>query len=369
MYVRNLFFKLLFVGFLIISCSEKKSKVNELDLNKVPIFIPNLLANFDSIEDLYFSHLAYKSIATTSNHLVLADRQNKFVVIVDDKGALINKIREGRGPGEILDVYEMTRTLDNTIYLTDNGNKKILIYDEDLSFIKEFKPKLFEGTSIVNVFPGSENNFIFELTSFDFLENKDKQSEKIFVQYNLEDENYGKEIRIKDRPYARTYIDGRLVGAAQVPYSNTSLTSYNPENQSLFVYETSKSEIVELSSDFDTLNTIRINLPVQKLSDSEVDSLREGESGEQWKTMSSYLPEFKSEAEQFFYNNNRLWVQSNLRGDYQKWFVLNMKGRIIKIALLPKDGMVTHVSDENIGVRINDVEFAVYSNQMHELEK
>ena len=95
MYVRNLFFKLLFVGFLIISCSEKKSKVHELDLNKVPIFIPNLLANFDSIEDLYFSHLAYKSIATTSNHLVLADRQNKFVVIVDDKGVLINKIREG----------------------------------------------------------------------------------------------------------------------------------------------------------------------------------------------------------------------------------------------------------------------------------
>lgn len=351
----------------IISCAGKKknSAINLSDVNKVT---PNEIIRFDRIEDLYFSHLSYKSIAIGSKRTIIADREIKFIALIDNNGKPLKKIREGRGPGEILDVYEMTETSNNTIYFNDSGNQKILLYDENLNFIKEFKPKPYGGTAITNIYPGKEDQFIFELTSFDFLENKDKENEKMLIQYNLENEEYGKEITIKDRPYARTYLDGRLVGASQVPFSDIVLTSYNPENKSVFIYETSKSQMIEINTGFDTLNTVLLNLPREKLNDTEIDSLRGDERSEQWKTMSAYLPEFKSVAERFFYNNKQFWLQSNLRGDYQKWFVLNMEGQIIKIVNLPKDVMVTHVSNENIGVRINDVEFALFENQRLEIE-
>lgn len=353
----------------LVSCSEKKSKLGEIDLASIPTVTPKAIISFDKADSLYFSHLGYKSIAVASSRVVIADRQNKFVALIDNNGNLINKVREGRGPGEILDVYEMTITSNNTLYLNDSDNKKILIFDESLNFINEFKPKPYDGTAITNVFPGEDEQFIFELTSFGFLENKDEERKKMFVQYDLKNEGYGKEISIKDRPYARTYLDGRLVGASQVPFSDIALTSYNPENQSLFIYETSKSQIIEINADFDTLNTVPVNLPLETLSDAEIDSLRDGERDEQWKTMREYLPEFKSTAERFFYNDNQFWLQSNLRGDYQKWFVLNIDGQIIKVVNLPKEVMVTHVSDDNIGVRMNDSEFALYKNQTLEIEK
>ncbi len=363
--MRNNIFIFFFIGLSMVSCSDK---VKEIDLSDIPELTPKALTSFDQADSLYFSHLSYKSIGIASDRIIIADRQNKFVILVDDEGNIIKRIREGRGPGEILDVYEMTKSSGNIVYLNDSDNKKVLMYDEDLNLISEFKPKPYEGGAIENIYPGVNSSFIFELTTFDFLENKEKDREKIFVQYNLENKEYGNAIIIKDRPYARTYVDGRLVGASEVPYSDIALTAYNSENKSLFIYETSKSEIIEIDAYFDTLSTTSVNLPKQKLSDTEIDSLRDGERSEQWKTMSSYLPEFKSEAERFFYNKNRFWLQSNLRGDYQKWFVLNMDGQIIKIARFPKNVMVTHISDENIGVRLNDVEFSLFENIKLETE-
>lgn len=369
MYMTKLWvFLLLFAG-LNISCTDKKSKLGEIDLASLATVTPKALTNFDKADSLYFSHLAYKSISLGSNRTIIADRQNKFVALVDDKGNLISKIREGRGPGEILDVYEMTKTSNNTIYFNDSDNKKILIFNEELDFIKEFKPKPYDGTAITSVFPGEGGQYIFELNSFDFLENEDEERKKVFVQYDLNNEEYGKEFSIKDRPYARTYLDGNLVGASQVPFSDIALTAYNSRNHSLFVYETSKSKIIEVDVNFDTLRTIPVNLLKQKLSETEIDSLRAGERNERWKTMREYLPEFKSVAERFFYNDNQFWIESNLRGDYQKWFVLNMEGQIIKVVHLPKDGMVTHISDDNIGIRMSDSEFALYRNQKLEIAK
>jgi len=344
----------------LLSCAEKNAEGRKTDLTKISSIIPKTLTSFDKADSLYFSHLAYKSIAVGSNRIIIADRQNKFVALVDEEGNLINKIREGRGPGEVLDVYEMTITSNNILYLNDSDNKKILIFDEELGFIKEFKPKPYDGTAITNIFPGEDEQFIFELTSFGFLENKDEEREKIFVQYDLKNEEYGKEISIKDRPYARTYLEGNLVGASQVPFSDIALTSYNSENYSLFVYETSKSEIVEIDANFDTLSITPVNLPKQKLNDTEIDSLRDGERNEQWQTMREYLPEYKSAAERFFYNDKQFWLQSNLRGNYQKWFVLNKDGQIIKVVHLPKDVMVTHVSNEHFGVRLDDSTFALF---------
>jgi hypothetical protein len=346
----------------LISCTNNENETSKIDLSTLSEVVPEEISRFDNLGDIYLSHLGYKSIGLDSNRVIIADRENPMIILTNIDGDLIKKIREGRGPGEVLDAYEFVKTNDNKIYINDNGNKKVIVVDNRLNFITEFKPQSLEGTSIVNVYPGVGSKFLFELTSFDFLQNKEKEREKVLVQYDLSKEEYGKKITIKDRPYARTYLDGRLVGARQVPYSDIALTSYNQDKRSLFVYETSKSQIIEINSEFDTLNTISIKLPTEELSDSEIDSLKEGRRSEQWKTMSSFLPSFKSEAESFIYYNNHFWIQSNLRGNYQKWFLLDINGKILKTVKLPKNVIITHITKDNIGVRLDDSTFGLFES-------
>ena len=131
-------------------------------------------------------------------------------------------------------------------------------------------------------------------------------------------------------------------------------------SQTVYIYETAKSEIIELDGNFDTLKVIKTQLPTQKLSIQEIDSLRKEVDNEQWKTLNPLLPTFKSEAERMLVFNDQIWLQSNLRGDYQKWFVLSMDGEITKVVHFPKNVLVTHISEHHIGVRLDDTIFALF---------
>lgn len=59
-------------------------------------------------------------------------------------------------------------------------------------------------------------------------------------------------------------------------------------------------------------------------------------------------------------HKDQIWVQSNIRGEFQKWFVLSMDGEITKIVHFPKNVLVTHISDHHIGVRLDDTTFALF---------
>ena len=62
------------------------------------------------------------------------------------------------------------------------------------------------------------------------------------------------------------------------------------------------------------------------------------------------------------YHSGEFWLKSNLRGDYEKWFVLNSKGKILHALNLPKGSILMHVSDKHLGIRLDDVTFALYEN-------
>lgn len=117
---------------------------------------------------------------------------------------------------------------------------------------------------------------------------------------------------------------------------------------------------------------IPVNLPTELLDDAEIEDIKKhakrDKGVERWKTIEPQLPKYKTVAEKMFLNENRIWLQSNLRGSSQKWFVLNMDGQVIKVVHLSKDGMITHISDENIGVRLDDVTFGLYLNQKFKTE-
>lgn len=349
-----------------ISCTNKKAKIGEIDLTKIPSITPRTLTSFDKVDSLYFSHLGYLSLATSSGDILISDRELPTILLLTPDMKIKKSIGEGRGPGEILDAHEFNEDKIGNIFINDQGNKKILIFDSNLDLIREVNPKLFEG-AVVSAYPMGDNNLLFELTSFGFLQNKNETRKKSFVQYNFETEEYGKQLILEDRPFSRDYLDERLVGATPVPFSFNQLTVQNPRNESILTFDTRTSIIAELDFNFDTVRVIPVSLPKEALNNTEKDSIRKDVSKDKavdrWKTMKSMLPEFKSVAENMLLNNGKIWLQSNLRGKYQKWFVLNMKGQIIKVVHLPKDGMVTHVSDENIGVRLNDTEFSLFKNQ------
>lgn len=351
---------LLLCGLYLISCSNKDQNDEIESLRNLPQFYPKQIAQIDKIDTLYFSHLGYKTLTNSSNEIIISDRQTGFIALIDIEGKLLKRIPQGRGPGEIIDAYEFNLLRNRLLYINDDGNKKGLVVDDQLNFISEFKPKPYEGASIVNMFPTGNGEFIFEMTTFDFLTDKSKSREKIFVQYDSLKNDFSREIRIKDRPYARTYFEDMLVGATQVPFSDVALTAYNTKDRTIFVYETAKSTVVELNGNFDTLKVIKTQLPTQKLSNQEVDSLRKEADNEQWKTLHPLLPEFKSEAEKMMVFNDEIWLQSNLRGEFQKWFVLNMDGEITKVVHFPKNVLVTHISNHHIGVRLDDTTFALF---------
>tara|TARA_R110002124_G_scaffold194919_2_gene361970 strand:+ start:11260 stop:11736 length:477 start_codon:yes stop_codon:yes gene_type:complete len=139
-----------------VSCSDKKPGMN---LSKISTIIPKEQSRFDQVEDLYFSHLGYKSLVTKSGDVVIADRELPSILLLSLDMKIKNSIREGKGPGEILDAYEMTKTLNGIIYINDSGNNKVLVFDENLSLLREFKPKPYEGTAIVNIFTDEGEKF------------------------------------------------------------------------------------------------------------------------------------------------------------------------------------------------------------------
>ncbi|MCH2449743.1 MAG: hypothetical protein MK198_06300 [Gracilimonas sp.] len=88
---------------------------------------------------------------------------------------------------------------------------------------------------------------------------------------------------------------------------------------------------------------------------SEYDDLR-------WDALKSVLPEVKAPANNMIYHNGEFWMESNILGDTEMWLVLNSKGQITRVVHLPKDSMLMHVSDAHLGVRLDDVTFALFTN-------
>ena len=56
----------------------------------------------------------------------------------------------------------------------------------------------------------------------------------------------------------------------------------------------------------------------------------------------------------------RFWVKLNYRSDSNLWLILGQEGDPQKVVHLPGGSMLTHISGKHLGVRVDDVTFALY---------
>lgn len=346
---------ILILATILVSSCQSKSDNSEISLENIPAFTPKELISFDQVGDFYFSHLGYSSAVLENGDILIPERNNSALVVVDSEGNLKKKIREGRGPGEVLDAYNFVQDSDKNIYVYDQGNKKLIEYDSEANFSNQLIPKQNRSFSIQRAYLMPDSTFIFELFSFAFLMDKNKDHEVILAQFDPVTNSYGEEIVLKDQPYARLEL-----GATEVPYTHSQLLAYHPEHKSLLTFDTRTNIIAEIDANFDTLSAVELNLPKEKLSRAELDTIRNQQGENRWKYIEPLLPEYKSVAQEMMYFNDRIWLKSNLRGNFIKWLVLNMNGDIEQIVHLPQESMLTHISEHHLGLRLDDVTFALY---------
>jgi hypothetical protein len=348
---------------ILISCGGNGEEPEQPDISDIPSFTAQEIFSISDVEDVYFAHLGYESVVLENGNIAFADRNIPNITIINKEGELQKVIREGRGPGEVLDAYEFSKDSEGIIYTYDQDNDKLLVFENDFEIRKEIIPPNYEMTSLVKAYPTElEGKLIFELTSFEFLRNEDKQRENILIQYDSETESYGEERVLKAQPYARLIVDGQPRGASLIPYSYGNLTAYNAKDKTMFTFDTGTNLIAEIDADFDTLKTIPVNLPTEEISSAELDSMEAAYDDLRWNTLKNVLPEVKAPVDKMIYQNGEFWMESNILGETEMWLVLNLEGQITRVVHLPKESMLMHVSDEHLGVRLDDVTFALFKN-------
>ncbi|MEX0858279.1 MAG: hypothetical protein WD016_09025 [Balneolaceae bacterium] len=343
------------------SCSGKASENSSESLNEIPEITPVELTSFDHAGDVYFSHLGYSSVVLKNGNILIPERGNTTLVVVDTEGNLKNSIYEGRGPGEILDAYSFVQDDEGYLYVYDQGNAKILILTPEAELAKEIIPSPFENGNMSHIFPMENGNYMLEYSTYGHLFNEEEDREKVLVNFNPDSEQYEGKIALKDVPYAPLVLDGKVSGGKRVDFADAQLAAYYSKNKSLLLFETGTQIIAEINSSYDTLNTISVNLPREKLLKEEIDKIeKEVNYREQWNSLQPLLPEYKAVASKMMFHEDEIWLKSNMRGEHQKWIVLNMEGQIIKIVNLPKESILMHISKEHLGVRLDDVTFALF---------
>ncbi len=345
------------------SCNEPSKQTSAPDIDDFLSFTPKVIQSIDHTGELYFSHLGYESVVLNNGNIVFADRQIPTIVVINEKGELQKEVPSGRGPGEILDAYYFTKGADGSIYTYDQDNDKIIIFDEYFNLDKEIIPPKYKSSSLLNVYRGKSDQLFFEMASHDYFEDLEKEKVNVLVQYDVESERFLNEFTIRAQPYARLILDGQVRGAAKVPYATGTITAYNTEEGSLFIYDTGTDVIAEIDAQFDTLNSIRVNLPSESISSAERDSLKSSYNfPEQWKTVEELLPKLKAPADKMIYHQGEFWLKSNIETDTEMWLVVGVDGGIDRVVHLPKESILMHVSEEHLGVRLDDVTFALLTN-------
>ncbi len=345
-----------------ISCTGEKQSPKEF-VQQLPQFHPEEINRFQKANSVYFSHISYETISLEDETILLPLRKPEILIQVNPKGDLIEMIaRQGRGPGEVRDVVFTNMKENGGVLVYDQGNNKILRFDQKGEFIGEFIPKPFESSSIEGFYPTKiSDEYLVLFESHAFLFDKTRRPVLYLIRYDAESETYGKRLTLSDRRVARLVIDDQVRGGREVHYTPDHLTAWDSESKTLYTYWTGSSQVAEVSANFDTLRTIPINLPSQLLSSAERDSIEEDVQPTQWKTLGDLLPDRKTSIEKMKLDQKGcFWLKLNYRGDTDKWLVMDREGEFEKIVHLPRGSMLTHISDNHLGVRLDEITFALY---------
>lgn len=355
---------LIVICFTNLSCAGKESIEPDVVIEEVHL---KELLRIDVAGDVYFSHLGYSGGVLPDGGIVFPERESASIIKIDENGNLLARTIQGSGPGELLDLSYLTVTKEGRIYTYDQNNKKVVQYDKNLELISEFTPESQGKNFILKGYPVNDESMILQLSSYEYMMDVEAVPHLELVHYVIGTGETVNSVVLKDRSYVRYIIDGALVGGSHVPFSHSNLLSYNFKAGTFFSYDTKSEIVAELNEDFDTIRTINISLPTETISKNEMDSLetkiRKMQAGNtHWKSMKTMIPQPKAPASRMLYSDNHLWFKSNLESDHDSWFVSDMNGNLLKKMLLPKGSMLTHIHPKHLGVRIDDVTFALFSN-------
>lgn len=363
--MNNAFLILLCLSFLF-SCSPKAEEYQtpEEFVASLPQVMPEKIVQLNSLDSLYFEFLGIQSIPIDNGSFLLPEWQKAKILLVDAKGSLqkiVNK--NGRGPGEVLDVSSaFVETSIGGFVIYDGENRKAVVFDSTFKFQNEFLVNVYKEASVVRIFPThSDVFFIAALQRHDYRFSPQGGRDLLLARYNSETGIYTKVNRYDDKHYARQMYSGLFVGGAAVPFAPSTQFIYQPETGNYYLFWTNSDEIAVVNGHFDTLRTIPVNLPHQSINQAELDSISNEYPDDEYPTMDKLLTELKSPVRNMLVDHkNRIWLHLNYRGENEKWVILNQKGKPQKMIILPEDSWLTHVSSYHLGVRLNAYTFALF---------
>jgi hypothetical protein len=339
-----------------------QSVSEEKPFEELPVFTPAIMHEFDSLgEDVFFSHLGYNTFKLDDESIFLPDRAlNKIFKISADGKSNTKIASEGRGPGELQDITFASRSYDNSIIVYDQTNHKVLRFSPSGEFIEEFVLQPWEKGTLSDVYDLDENHLLTVYRSFEYLRNLELDPEAYLVIFDKESERYIQSVTISDRPFARNIVNDQPRGGRIVPYSSEHLRYFNHQNSTFYSLWTEEQTITSLTTSLDTASTITFDLSREQLSRDEMNAIRDDLPSSLWRNMEPLLPEYKAIADDLIIDGqNNFWLKLNHRSDYQKWLMLSQSGEKLAIVQLPKNGMLTHVSGQHLGFRIDDHVFAL----------
>lgn len=355
------------VTILACACAESESQEENptKSVENIEVLVPEKIREFDHIDTLYYSFIGLNSFATGDGSFILPVWGLATLVKTNKEATEVLALtKQGRGPGELLDVGVPTMG-GNEIYVYDREQQKAVLYNRsDLSLVEEFLVGSYQEYRVNRVYPSFDEETVLIWLN-NSLRNMDRITENLLIKFNSKSGEYGKSIAVKGQPHAPLGEVGTATMAMKAPFSDNSFIVSVPERKTLLMYDTRTDVIAEINASFDTLQTISVELPRQEVSSAEKDSIKaevDAYDFADWGTVEPYIPTVKAAADDMLYHNNEIWLKSNFRGNHQKWMVINMDGQVIKEVQLPKGSRLTHVSDEHLGIRLDEVTLALYEN-------
>jgi hypothetical protein len=355
----------LLFSLILLSCSQSPETDSRTEFEDLPVAQLKLISDFDQSGEYFFQHLNYSSIALPNGDIILNDRAGSFIIRVNPQGELIDLIaRQGNGPGEIQDPLSIQMVDDSTLLIVDQRRQKIIRKTLDSSAIEEFTLPRTE-TSRVNEAYATEEPDIINVNWWNFsaLTQFDAESKSRISSYNLVSEATIKDLEYPGDIHALFLSDnGQPRGSTKVPFSAELLYDYSQDKTELYAFWPEDYQITVFDPiELDTLRTIPVNLISESLSSTERDSLEREYQKAQWVTVKELLPEQKVPADKMIIDSqNRIWLKLTVQSDSQEWIVLDQNGTPEFRAQFPKEGIVTHISEQHIGFRADDHLFSLY---------
>lgn len=158
---------------IVISCRSKNidPQINSIEINfdqiceisSEKVFKNIKLIPIEIRSDCLFKYIS-KIIQYNNNYYILdiGDIGGGQIGVIDKNGKIINYLqKQGKGPGEylLLSDFDINPT-NGDLYIVDNYNRKILIYNNNLEFIRSIKPDSKIPLNLISL--NSNNNIIVQ---------------------------------------------------------------------------------------------------------------------------------------------------------------------------------------------------------------